>query len=119
MEIKQGGIYWLEQNDPFGSEPGYRRPFVVVQNNIFNQSRIQTTVVCALTTNLNRVKSPGNVFIAAGDGGIPKDSVVNISQIFTVDKRELIEYCGTLSSHQIEQIITGIYLLFQPAEILE
>ncbi|MBE0699750.1 MAG: type II toxin-antitoxin system PemK/MazF family toxin [Anaerolineaceae bacterium] len=117
MEIKQGDIFWIEQDEPKGSEPGYRRPFVVVQNNLFNQSRISTVVVCALTTNLQRAKSPGNVLLAPGEGGLSKSSVVNVSQLSTVDKHFLEEYCGALSSQKVEQIISGINLLLQPAEV--
>ena len=117
MEIRQGDIFWIEQEEPKRSEPGYRRPFVVVQNNLFNQSRINTVVVCALTTNLLRAKSPGNVSLEVGEGGIPKPSVVNISQIFTVDKTALAEYCGSLTAKRLFQILDGINLLLQPAEV--
>jgi mRNA interferase MazF len=117
MEIRQGDIFWIEQDEPGGSEQGYRRPFVVVQNNLFNQSRIGTVVVCALTTNLQRAKSPGNVLLAEGECNLPKASVVNISQIFTVDKHSLEEYCGTLTSSKVEQILSGINLLLQPANL--
>jgi mRNA interferase MazF len=117
MEIRQGDIFWIEQDEPRGSEPGYRRPFVVVQNNLFNKSRINTVVVCALTTNLRRAKSPGNVALDPGEGGLSKASVVNVSQIFTVDKQTLEEYCGSLSTKKVEQILNGINLLLQPAEV--
>lgn len=117
MEIRQGELYWIDENEPEGSEPGYRRPFVVVQNNVFNQSRIRTVVVCALTSNLRRANAPGNVLLDAGEGGLSKASVVNVSQIFTVDKHELHEYIGTISSGQIQQIINGINLLLQPADV--
>lgn len=117
MEIKQGDIYWIEQEEPLGSEPGYRRPFVVVQNNLFNQSRISTVVVCALTTNLQRAKAPGNVLLEAGEGGLSKASVVNVSQIFTVDKNSLGEFSGAISSRKLSQVITGLVFLLQPAEV--
>ncbi len=117
MEIKQGDIFWIEQEEPKGSEQGYRRPFVVVQNNLFNQSRINTVVVCALTTNLQRAKSPGNVLLEPGEGGFQKASVVNVTQIFTVDKNSLEEYRGSLSSGKIAQVLTGINLLLQPTEV--
>lgn len=117
MEIKQGDIFWIEQDEPEGSGHGYRRPFLVVQNNLFNQSRINTVVVCALTTNLQRAKSPGNVLLEFGEGGITRESVVNVSQIFTVDKRSLDEYCGTISGRKLQQVLDGLYFLFQPAEI--
>lgn len=117
MEIKQGDLYWIEQEEPIGSEPGFRRPFVVVQNNLFNQSRIQTVIVCALTSNLQRAKAPGNVLLEPGEGGLPKASVVNVSQVFTVDKRALAEYCGTLYPGKLTRILRGINLLLQPAEV--
>ena len=114
MEVNQGEIYWIEQE---GSEPGYRRPFVVVQNNLFNHSRIHTVVVCALTTNLQRAKAPGNVLLEPGEGGLAKASVVNVSQMFTVDKDSLAEFCGTLSARRVAQVIQGIVLLLQPTEV--
>lgn len=117
MEIKQGDIYWIDQDEPQGSEPGYQRPFVVIQNNIYNQSRINTVVVCALTTNLQRAKAPGNVLLEAGEGGLSKASVVNVSQIFTVDKNSLREYSGKISPRKILQIVHGLSLLFKPAEV--
>ncbi len=117
MEINQGDIFWVEQDEPAGSEPGYRRPFVVVQNNLFNKSRINTVVVCALTTNLQRAKSPGNVLLNPGEGGLSKASVINISQILTINKQSLGEYCGSLPPKKVAQIISGINLLLQPADI--
>jgi mRNA interferase MazF len=81
MVIKQGEIYWLDLQQPKASEPGYRRPCVVVQNDIFNQSKIATVTVCILTSNIKRAKSPGNVLLAEGEANLPKASVVNISQI--------------------------------------
>lgn len=117
MEIKQGDIYWIEQEEPQGSEPGYRRPFVIVQNNLFNQSRIHTVVVCALTTNLQRAKAPGNVPLDPGEGGLLRASVVNVSQIFTVDKQSLGDYCGSLSPATVNKILEGIQLLLQPADV--
>jgi mRNA interferase MazF len=117
MEIRQGDIFWIEQDEPGGSEPGYRRPFVVVQNNLFNKSRINTVVVCALTTNIQRAKSPGNVLLDPGEGGLSKVSVVNVSQLTTVDKQSLEDYCGRISPHRIEQVLYGINLLLQPTDI--
>ena len=117
MEIKQGDIYWIEQDELEGSEPGYRRPFLVVQNNLFNKSRINTVVVCCLTSNLQRAKSPGNVILDPGEGGLPKTSVINVSQLFTIDKSFLEDYCGSLSAKRIEQVVSGINLLLQPADV--
>lgn len=117
MEIKQGDLYWVDQDEPGGSEPGYRRPFVVVQNNLFNQSKINTVIVCALTTNLNRAKAPGNVLLSEREAGLSKPSVVNVSQLVTLDKRDLGEYIGTLSPLKVERIVKGINLLLEPVEI--
>ena len=96
MVIQQGEIYWIDLGDPTGSSPGYKHPHVVIQNNIFNQSRINTVVVCVITSNLKRATAPGNVLLDEGEGNLPKQSVVNVSQIFTVDKRDLEEKIGTL-----------------------
>jgi mRNA interferase MazF len=117
MVIHQGDLFWIEFDDPIGAGPGYKHPHVVIQNNVFNTSRINTTVVCALTTNLKRATAPGNVLLDAGEGHLPKPSVVVVSQIFTVDKTELGEYIGTLARKRVRQILDGIDLLLQPRDI--
>ncbi len=117
MVIQQGDIFWLNLGKLSGSEPGYRHPHVVIQNNIFNQSKINTVVMCALTSNLARGVAPGNVVLQKGEANLPKKSVVNISQIYTVDKYSLESKIGTLSRRRIEEIIAGIQLLVQPREI--
>jgi len=117
MVINQGDVYWIDFDEPAGSEPGYRHPHVVIQNNIFNRSRINTAVVCSLTSNLKRSDSPGNVTLKKGEADLPKKSVVNISQIFTVNKSDLSEKIGTLSKQRITQILEGIRLLTEPREI--
>lgn len=117
MVIKQGEIYWIELNEPKGSEPGYRHPHLVLQNNLFNQSRINTVVVCALTSNLKRSSAPGNVTLKKGEANIPKTSVINISQIFTVNKSDLIEKIGALSKERFSEVLEGVNLLMEPREI--
>lgn len=114
MVINQGDIFWIELDKPLGSEPGYLHPNVIVQNNIFNNSRINTVVVCALTSNLRRAEAPGNVLLDKGEANLPKKSVVNISQITTVDKHQLIERIGTLSNERVRLILDGIHLLLEP-----
>jgi mRNA interferase MazF len=114
MVVNQGDIYWVELGDPIGSAPGYRHPHVIVQNNDFNRSNIRTVVVCALTSNLKRASAPGNVLLDSGEANLPKQSVVNVSQIFTVDRSQLGEKIGTLSSQRIRQILDGLYLLLEP-----
>jgi len=103
--------------EPSGSEPGYRHPHVVIQNNLFNRSRINTVVVCTLTSNLKRSKAPGNVTLSKGEANLAKKSVVNIPQIFTVNKSDLSEKIGTLSIIRISEILTGIKLLTEPREV--
>lgn len=114
MVINQGDIYWVDLGEPIGSAPGYLHPHVVIQNNAFNQSQIRTIVVCALTSNLKRASSPGNVLLEPGEANLPKQSVVNISQVFTVDRSQLGEKIGALSSQRIRQILDGLYLLLEP-----
>jgi len=116
MVIRQGDVYWVDLGEPSGSEPGYRHPCVVVQNDVFNQSRIRTVVVCALTSNLKRAEAPGNVLLEKGEANLPKQSVVNVSQIFTVDKNQLGDYIGTLSPRRVRQILAGIWLVLTPRE---
>jgi len=115
--IRQGEIYWIDCEDPVGSEPGYRHPHVVIQNNVFNWSRINTVVVCALTSNLRRGEAPGNVVLDEAEGGLPKPSVVVVSQVFTVDKRQLGERIGALSGQRVRQIIRGVQLVLEPREV--
>ena len=117
MVINQGDIYWVDLGEPSGSEPAYRHPHLVIQNNIFNRSRINTVVVCSLTSNLQRAESPGNVLLKKGEANLPKSSVVNITQIFTVDKRDLREKIGSLSRERIAQVLEGIELLIAPRDI--
>ena len=113
---EQGDVFWVELDDPYGSEPGWRRPYVVVQNNMFNFSRINTVVVCAITSNQKQALAPGNVLLDKGEANLPGQSVVNISQIVTLDKQVLSEKIGTLSSGRIKEIISGLQLLLEPRE---
>ena len=117
MVINQGDVFWIEFNEPSGSEPGYRHPHVVIQNNLFNRSRINTAVVCTLTSNLKRSDAPGNVTLNKGEANLPKKSVVNISQIFTVNKSDLSEKIGSLPTDRISQILNGVRLLTEPREV--
>ena len=117
MVIRQGDVYWMDLGEPDESEPGYMRPWVVVQNNLFNSSRINTVVVCPLTSNLARASAPGNVTLDEGDANLMKSSIVLVSQITTVNKSELGEYIGTLSGKRIHQIVKGIAIVVEPREI--
>jgi mRNA interferase MazF len=117
MVIRQGDIFWIELDESLGSDPGHTHPHVVVQNNVFNRSRINTVVVCALTSDLKRAAAPGNIVLDPGEANLPKQSVVLVSQLFTVDKTHLADLIGTLSKKRIRQIIDGIKLVLEPREI--
>ncbi len=117
MVAKQGEIFWVDLGNPSGSEPGYRHPHIVIQNNIFNSSNINTVVVCSLTTNLKRAKAPGNVSLNKGEANLPKKSVVNISQIYTVNKSDLKDKIGQVSEKRICEILEGLNLLTEPREL--
>lgn len=106
--INQGDIYWLLLAPPGAEEPDYPHPYVVVQDNVFNRSRINSVVVCALTSNLKRAKEPGNVLLQAGEANLPKQSVVVVSQVAAVDKTQLGEYIGSLAEPRIDQILAGM-----------
>lgn len=117
MVINQGDIFWIDFDSPSGSEPGYRHPHVVIQNNLFNRSRINTVVVCSLTSNIKIAGAPGNILLKKGEANLPKKSVINISQIFTVNKSDLSDKIGTLSKNRILQILQGIKLLTEIREV--
>jgi mRNA interferase MazF len=111
-EIRQGQVYWLDFGSAAGSGPAERHPCVVVQNDIFNRSTIATSVVCLITSNLSRANAPGNVLLKKGEGGLPKASVVNVSQTLTVDKAELVECAGKLTFTTAGAVREGLHLLF-------
>ncbi len=117
MVINQGDIYWVYLGEPIGSGPAYRHPHIVIQNNVFNRSRINTVVVCALTSNVKRAKAPGNVLLEKVEANLPKKSVVNVSQTFTVDKRFLDEYIGTVSKARMREILAGVKLVIEPRDV--
>lgn len=109
--MQRGDIWWANLPEPVGSGPGYRRPVLVLQSDAFNQSRISTIVVLAMTKNLALAKAPGNVLITARASGLDVDSVVNVSQIITLDKSFLTEYISSLTFAQMAKIEDGIRLL--------
>lgn len=112
-EVRQGQVFWLDFGPQAGSAPADRHPCVVVQNDVFNQSAIATTVVCLITSNLTRAKAPGNLLLKKGEAGLPKPCVVNVSQVLTVDKTELVEYSGKLSAASAAAVRDGLHLLFE------
>jgi mRNA interferase MazF len=108
MVISQGEVWWAELQTPKGSEPGFRRPLVVVQGDALNRSRIATVVCVPLTSNLKWVDAPGNVLLKSRTTGLPKDSVANVSQVVTLDKTTLTERVGKLGTANVELLLSGI-----------
>ena len=108
MVISQGEVWWADLRPPTGSEPGFRRPVVVVQGDAMNRSRIATVVCVPLTSNLKWADAPGNVLLAARSTGLPKDSVANVSQIVALAKSFLTERVGKISAARIELVLSGI-----------
>ena len=111
MVIAQCEIWWADLAEPIGSAPGYRRSVVVVQSDPLNQSQIATVVCVALTSNLRWSVAPGNVLLNAKHTGLDRDSVANVSQLVTIDKRQLTERVGKIPRRQIEAIFSGIDLV--------
>ncbi len=109
--VQQGDVFWIEADPSRGSIPGSPHPHVVVQEDVFNQSRISTVIACALTSNLNRATEPGNVLLEPGEGNLEKQSVVIVSQVSSVYKTRLGEHIGTLSAERVQQILAGMRFL--------
>ena len=108
MVISQGEIWWADLDEPRGSEPGFRRPVVIVQSDSFNRSRIATVVCVPLTSNLHWADAPGNVLLTAAVSGLPKDSVANVSQPITVDREALSDPVCKLPDGKLELILYGL-----------
>jgi mRNA interferase MazF len=106
--ISQGEIWWADLPAPTGSEPGFRRPVLIVQGDGLNFSRIATVVCVPLTGNLRWAQAPGNVLLRARATGLPKDSIANVSQIITLDRAQLLERAGRISRPLIDQVFAGI-----------
>jgi len=108
--IRQGEIYWLHFGPPEGSEPAGRRPALVVQHDRFNRSALPTVIVAAVTSNLRLAAMPGNVRLRKGEAGLPRPSVVNVSQLRTIDQSRLGERIGTLGAQRINEVAGGLAL---------
>lgn len=111
--IAQGDVYWAELPEPSGAGPGFRRPVVVVQNDVINRSRISTTVCVPLTSNLAWADAPGNVALTARLTGLPRESVANVSLIFAVDRVFLTERAGRLGAPDLSRILDGIDIILR------
>jgi mRNA interferase MazF len=109
--MQRGEIWWANLPAPSGSEPGYRRPVLVLQHDNFNRSRIATVICVILTSNLRLQAAPGNVLLSSRDSRLPKDSVANVSQVVTLDKSSLTELVASLPSAKLKQIENGVRLV--------
>jgi mRNA interferase MazF len=109
--VHRGEIWWAALGRPEGSEPGYRRPVVILQTDEFNASPIQTVVVATLTSNTHLAKAPGNVLCRQRDTGLTRPSVVNVSQVATIDKRRLLERVGSLPGRLLAEVEDGLRLV--------
>ena len=109
--MKRGELWWADLDGPVGSGPGYKRPVLVVQSNPFNASRIATVVVATVTSNLSLAAAPGNVRIAKSDSGLPQPSVVNVSQLITLDRSILARKVKTLPGAVMDKVDSGLRLV--------
>ena len=113
MVIKRGDIWWAALPEPVGSEPGYRRPVLIIQSNEFNESKINTVVAAVITSNIRLAVAPGNVLLPSKKSKLSKESVINVSQIITIDKSYLTEKVHSLSSSVIAQVDEGLKLVIK------
>lgn len=111
MVVERGQVWWADLDEPRGSEPGFRRPLLIVQDDAFNRSRLRTVIVVVLTSNLRLVDAPGNVLIPARAAGLPKDSVANVSQVITLDRDFLVEPAGKLRGQLMKHVEDGLRLV--------
>jgi mRNA interferase MazF len=111
LTVRRGELWWATLPPPRGSGPGFRRPFLVIQSDSFNQSEIDTVVVATITSNLSRARAFGNVLVEARDSGLPKDSVINVSQLTTVDRRMLSIHVSSLPDALMARVDAGLRLV--------
>ena len=115
--IRQGEVYWLHFGAAEGSAPAGRRPALVVQHDRFNRSALSTTVVAAITSNLRLGAMPGNVRLRRNEAGLPQASIVNVSQIRTIDRTRLVDRVGVLAASRMRDVLKGLALLFGTDEV--
>lgn len=109
--IRQGDLYWIAAAEADGVGQGIPHPYVVIQDDVLNRSRIPSVVICALTSNRQRVSLPGNVLLEVGEANLPRQSVVEVSKVSVVDKKQLGEYIGSLTEPRVKQILAGMQFL--------
>ena len=111
MVIRKGSIYWVDFSPGKGSEPIGRRPGLVIQNDILNDSKINTVIMLAITSTMKFGELPGNVIIGKGEANLPKKCVINTTQIKSVDKKSIKEKIGTLSKRRMDDVYDGLKLV--------
>jgi mRNA interferase MazF len=109
--VERGQVWWADLGKPDGSEPGFRRPVLIISSDAFNRSRIRTVIAVVLTANLRLVDAPGNVLVPARASRLPKDSVANVSQIVTLDKEFLTELAGRIKGRLLSDLESGLRLV--------
>jgi len=109
--MMNGEIWWAQFGIPFGSETGYKRPVLIVQDDAFNESAIETIVILPLTTNMNRAEDQGNVFIGKSESRLPKDSVIMTPQLYAIDRERLLERVSKVSNTTMQEVKNGISLV--------
>jgi mRNA interferase MazF len=114
MVVEQGDVLWVDLPPPVGSGPAGRRPAVVLQHDRFNRSTIRTLVVAAVTSNLRLASMPGNVRLDKGEAGLPRASVVNVTQIATIDRDQVLGRSGTLGTARFARVWEGVRLVLEP-----
>ena len=107
----RGEIWWADLPTPVASEPGYRRPIVIIQDDTFTQSNLRTVIAIVITSNLELARSPGNVFLPSRQTGLPKDSVANVSQVLSIDKIFLTERIGSIPRDLQDEIDEGLRMI--------
>jgi len=111
--VKRGEIWWASLPEPVGSEPGYRRPVLVVQADEFNKSAIRTVLCAGITSNLNLAQAPGNVHLSGRSSGLPKASVINVSQLICLDRTRLTQRVKSLDADTLSQVDDGLKLILK------
>ena len=111
MVVLRGQIWWADLGEPRGSSPGYMRPVIIVQADNFNKTKLNTVIVAIITRNLRLAQMPGNVAVSSRVSGLESDSVINITQLITLDRTDLLEHLGTLPENKMDQVSEGLALV--------
>lgn len=112
MRIRRSDIWLADLGEPIGSEPGYVRPVLIIQDNRYNDSRLATVIGISLTSNVNFATNPGNVLMKRSDSGLDRDSVINVTQVSTIDKECLVEPIGSATESIMDEVAYGLALVF-------